>query len=167
MGETPGSHGRLPGDSSNRCRFSLLTLSSTGRRQVRMAEAISTGDNGRRKIGPSGRPKPPKATPRPYCRHILGIDSGVQSHPKATPKPHQSHTKAPPRLHQGYTKAPPRPHQSHPKATSKPGASQVLGRCARILMVFSWYSHGVFFVFSSSTFHGTSAALGVLRWLLW
>src|ERR1017187_6511358 len=28
-----------------------------------------------------------KATPRPYCRHILGIDSGVQSHTKAPPKP--------------------------------------------------------------------------------
>src|ERR1035441_8905303 len=30
--------------------------------------------------------KPPKATAKPYCRHILGIDSGVQSQPKATPK---------------------------------------------------------------------------------
>ena len=29
-------------------------------------------------------PKPPKATTKPYTRHILGIDSGVQSHPKAT-----------------------------------------------------------------------------------
>jgi hypothetical protein len=28
--------------------------------------------------------KPPKATTKPYTRHILGIDSGVQSHPKAT-----------------------------------------------------------------------------------
>src|ERR1017187_754330 len=45
--------------------------------------------------GQKGRAKPPKATTRPYTRHILGIDSGVQSHPKATP-----------RLHQGYTKAP-------------------------------------------------------------
>src|ERR1035437_3304931 len=48
--------------------------------------------------------KPPqshrKATAKPYCRHILGIDSGVQSHPKATPKPHQSHTKATPKPHQ-------------------------------------------------------------------
>src|ERR1035437_748766 len=33
------------------------------------------------------RAKPPKATSKPYTRHILGIDSGVQSHPKATPKP--------------------------------------------------------------------------------
>src|ERR1035441_9425245 len=107
---------------------------------------------------PEGRAEPPKATPRPPQSHILGIDSGVQSHPKATPRLHQGSTKAPPRLHQGSTKATPKPHQSHPKATSKPGASQVLGRCARILMVFSWYSHGVFFVFSSGTFHGTSAA---------
>ena len=45
-------------------------------------------------IGARGRAKPPKATAKPYSRHILGIDSGVQSHPKATPKPHQSHTKA-------------------------------------------------------------------------
>src|ERR1035441_3981690 len=30
------------------------------------------------------RAKPPKATTKPYTRHILGIDSGVQSHPKAT-----------------------------------------------------------------------------------
>src|ERR1035441_2341244 len=29
----------------------------------------------------------PKAIPKPYSRHILGIDSGVQSHLKATPKP--------------------------------------------------------------------------------
>src|ERR1039457_4249045 len=41
--------------------------------------------------------KPPKATAKPYTRHILGIDSGLQSHPKATPKPHQSHTKATPK----------------------------------------------------------------------
>src|ERR1039457_5510095 len=56
-----------------------------------------------------GRAKPPKATSKPYSRHILGIDSGVQSHPKATSKPHQSHTKASPK-----------PPQSHTKATSKP-----------------------------------------------
>src|ERR1019366_7320970 len=31
--------------------------------------------------------KPPKATAKPYSRHILGIYSGVQSHTKATPKP--------------------------------------------------------------------------------
>src|ERR1039458_508327 len=50
--------------------------------------------------GQRGRAKPPKATPRPYCRHILGIDSGVQSHPKATPRLHQGYTKAPTRLPQ-------------------------------------------------------------------
>src|ERR1017187_8931606 len=41
-----------------------------------------------------GRAEPPKATAKPYSRHILGIDSGVQSHTKAIPKPYQSHTKA-------------------------------------------------------------------------
>src|ERR1035441_4626001 len=61
----------------------------------------------------SAEARPPKATPKPYSRHILGIDSGVQSHHKATL-----------RLHQGSTKAPPRLHQSHPKATSKPTDSQ-------------------------------------------
>src|ERR1035441_1295530 len=60
--------------------------------------------------------KPPKATAKPYTRHILGIDSGLQSHIKATPRPHQSHTKATPRPHQSHTKATPRPHQSHTKA---------------------------------------------------
>src|ERR1017187_7988397 len=64
--------------------------------------------------------KPPKATAKPYTRHILGIDSGLQSHTKATPRPHQSHTKATPKPHQGHTKATPRPHQSHTKATPKP-----------------------------------------------
>src|ERR1035438_6798101 len=58
-----------------------------------------------------GQAKPPKATSKPYSRHILGIYSGVQSHPKATPKPHQSHTKATPRLHQGSHKATPKPSQ--------------------------------------------------------
>src|ERR1022692_1264348 len=53
--------------------------------------------------------KPPKATAKPYTRHILGIDSGLQSHTKATPRPHQSHTKATPRPHQGHTKATPKP----------------------------------------------------------
>src|ERR1035437_229078 len=38
--------------------------------------------------------KPPEATAKPYTRHILGIDSGLQSHPKATTKPSQSHPKA-------------------------------------------------------------------------
>src|ERR1035438_6573898 len=47
------------------------------------------------------RRKPPKATPRPPQGHILGIDSGVQSHLKATP-----------RLPQGSHKAPTKPPQS-------------------------------------------------------
>src|ERR1019366_3373893 len=91
--------------------------------------------------GPEATPKPLQATPKPYHRHILGIDSRVQSHSKATPKPpqsqlianrlrpqshlkatpkpHQGYTKATPRLHQGYTKATPKPPQSHLKATPK------------------------------------------------
>jgi hypothetical protein len=69
--------------------------------------------------GPEATPKPLQATPKLYNRHILGIDSGVQSHPKATPRLHQSHPKAPPRLHQGHTKATPKPPQSHPQATPK------------------------------------------------
>src|ERR1039458_7970604 len=52
-----------------------------------------------------GGAKPPKATPKPPQGHILGIDSGVQSHTKATLRLHQGSTKAPPRLHQGSTKA--------------------------------------------------------------
>src|ERR1035441_6320997 len=78
------------------------------------------------------RAKPPKATTRPPQGHILGIDSGVQSHHKATPRPPQSHIlwsteapqghpKATPRLHQGHPKAPPRPPPCDPKATPKPG----------------------------------------------
>ena len=81
-----------------------------------------------------GLAKPPKAISKPPQSHILGIDSGVQRHPKASLKPHQSHTKATsrlhqgytkatPRLHQGHTKATPRPHQGHTKATSKPPSS--------------------------------------------
>src|ERR1017187_7624330 len=66
---------------------------------------------------PTPGTKPPKATPRPPQGHILGIDSGVQSHAKATPRLRQSHPKAPPRLHQGSTKAPPRLHQGSTKAT--------------------------------------------------
>src|ERR1035438_5645624 len=65
------------------------------------------------------RAKPPKATTRPPQGHILGIDSGVQSHPKATPRLHQGSTKAPPKPHQSHTKATPKPHQSHPQATPK------------------------------------------------
>ena len=71
----------------------------------------------------------PKATLKPPKGHILGIASGVQSHPQATPRLPQGYPKATPRLHQGSTKAPPRLHQSQPKAalqsvrqaTSKPG----------------------------------------------
>src|ERR1017187_2727563 len=59
--------------------------------------------------------KPPKATAKPYTRHILGIDSGLQSHTKATPRPHQ-----------GHTKATPKPHQSHTKDTLKPHQGQLL-----------------------------------------
>src|ERR1035438_4649831 len=69
--------------------------------------------------------KPPKATPKPYYRHILGIDSGVQSHTKATPRPHQGHTKATPRLHQGHTKATPKPPPCDPQATSKPNPQAI------------------------------------------
>src|ERR1035438_8058857 len=62
------------------------------------------------------RAKPPKATTRPPQGHILGMDSGVQSHPKATPRLHQGSTKAPPRLHQGHTNATSKPPSSHTKA---------------------------------------------------
>src|ERR1035441_5347082 len=64
--------------------------------------------------------KPLKATSKPPQRHILGIDSGIQSHPKAPPKPPQGYPKATPRLHQGSTKATPRLHQGHPS----PGQSR-------------------------------------------
>jgi hypothetical protein len=37
---------------------------------------------------------------------------------------------------------------SHPKVRCTPDARQVIGRCLRILMVFSWYSHGILMVFS-------------------
>src|ERR1039458_5879831 len=57
-----------------------------------------------------GGAKPPKATTKPYSRHILGIDSGVQSHLKATPRPYQGHTKATPKPPQGHTKATLKPH---------------------------------------------------------
>src|ERR1019366_5455224 len=81
--------------------------------------------------------KPPKATTRPYSRHILGIYSGVQSHLKATPRPPQSqllgsteppqsHPKATPRLPQGYPKATPKLPQSQVHATYKPGDWVVL-----------------------------------------
>src|ERR1039457_5146682 len=63
---------------------------------------------------------------KPYTRHILGIDSGVQSYPKATLKPHQGHTKATPKPHQGHTKATPKPHQGHTKTTPRPLSSHLI-----------------------------------------
>src|ERR1035438_7072211 len=65
-------------------------------------------------------PKPPKATAKPYSRHILGIYSGVQSHPKATPRPTDSQPIGTPKPPQSHPKAPPKPHQSHTKASPKP-----------------------------------------------
>src|ERR1035441_3012094 len=59
-------------------------------------------------------------------RHILGIDSGVQSHTKATPRPHQSHTKATPK-----------PPPSHTKATPRLGESVVRDRIRCPAMVAS------------------------------
>src|ERR1039458_4413710 len=67
-----------------------------------------------------GGAKPPKATAKPYSRHILGIYSGVQSHPKATSKPTDSQPIGPPKPPQSHPKATPKPHQSHTKATPKP-----------------------------------------------
>src|ERR1017187_2214172 len=67
-----------------------------------------------------GGAKPPKATPKPYSRHILGIDSGVQSHPKATPRPTDSQPIGAPKPHQCDPKATSKPPQSHTKATPKP-----------------------------------------------
>src|ERR1039457_3084307 len=84
---------------------------------------LETAQHGCQEGGPQSQAKPPKATSKPYTRHLLGIYSGVQSHPKATPRPHQSHTKATPRPHQSHTKATPKPHQSHTKATPKPHQS--------------------------------------------
>src|ERR1035438_2561394 len=65
-------------------------------------------------------PKPPKATAKPYSRHILGIYSGVQSHPKAIPRPHQSLLIGTALRPQSHLKATPKPPSSHPKATFKP-----------------------------------------------
>jgi len=42
----------------------------------------------------SGALKPPKATPKPYTRHILGSTEPLQSPTKAPPKPHQCDLKA-------------------------------------------------------------------------
>src|ERR1039458_7447621 len=69
---------------------------------------------------PKARAKPPKATPKPYTRHILGIDSGVQSHPKATPRPTDSQPIGTPKPHQSHLKATPRLPQSHLKGWGKP-----------------------------------------------
>src|ERR1039458_8216967 len=74
-----------------------------------------------------GGAKPPKATAKPYSRHILGIYSGVQSHPKATPRPTDSQPIGTPKPSQSHPKAPPKPHQSHPHATLKPPPSQGIG----------------------------------------
>src|ERR1035441_556834 len=52
----------------------------------------------------AGSRKPPKATAKPYSRHILG-----------STKPHQS-----------LTKATPKPHSCDPQATPKPPQSQPL-----------------------------------------
>src|ERR1035438_9399368 len=68
-----------------------------------------------------GGAKPPKATTKPYSRHILGIDSGVQSHTKGTSKPPDSQPIGTPKPHQCDPKATPRLPQSHPKATPRPG----------------------------------------------
>src|ERR1022692_3600021 len=70
-----------------------------------------------------GGAKPPKATPKPYSRHILGIDSGVQSHPKATSKPTDSQPIGTPKPHQCDLKATPKPPQSYQGVSVPLGAS--------------------------------------------
>src|ERR1017187_4088287 len=70
--------------------------------------------------------KPPKATAKPYTRHIRGIDSGLQSHTTATPQPHHSHTTATPQPHHSHTTAIPQPYHSHTKAIPQPHQSQLL-----------------------------------------
>src|ERR1035441_2810953 len=71
---------------------------------------------------------------------VLGIDSGVQSHTKATPRLPQSHLKAPTKPPQGFTKATLMRPSSHFKARCKPGAWEVSSYSLRIPFVFSWYS---------------------------
>src|ERR1017187_2241234 len=83
---------------------------------------------GRKRPARPARAKPPKATPKPPQSHILGIDSGVQSHPKATPRLPQGYPKATPRLPQGYPKATPRLHQGYTKARIERGM-EFAGRC--------------------------------------
>src|ERR1035438_9760546 len=74
-----------------------------------------------------GGAKPPKATAKPYSRHILGIDSGVQSHPKATSKPTDSQPIGTPKPPQSHPKATLKPHQSHTKATPRLPQSHLRG----------------------------------------
>src|ERR1039458_695908 len=88
---------RKPSPTSSRCGDRLMV--STEPRTLNLELRTS-----------KSRDKPPKATSKPYTRHILGIDSGVHRHLKATPRPHQSHTKATPK-----------PPTCDPQGTSKPG----------------------------------------------
>jgi hypothetical protein len=73
--------------------------------------------------------------PKPYTRHVLGIYSGVQRHPKAIIKPHQGQLlgnqlgtncdpKATLKRHQSHTNATPMRPQSHLKARGKLGCIQ-------------------------------------------
>src|ERR1017187_4066361 len=117
--------------------------------------------------------RPTKATPRPYTRHILGIDSGVQSHHKATTKPPTRQEKATTRRHQSHPRATPRLHQGHPKATPKPGAWGVRSYSLRIFIVFASYSLGISLVFSAGALRGATAgppspwlALKAMAWPL-
>ena len=71
----------------------------------------------------AGGAKPPKATAKPYSRHILGIYSGVQSHPKATPKPTARQPIGNPVRPQSHLKATPKPPSCDPQATSKPAVN--------------------------------------------
>src|ERR1039458_5091937 len=79
---------------------------------------LETAQHGSPEGGPQSQAKPPKATSKPYTRHLLGIYSGVQSHPKATPKPHQGHTKATPKPPPCDTHATPGLWGTHPLAIS-------------------------------------------------
>src|ERR1035441_1037538 len=79
---------------------------------------------------------------------VLGIDSGVQSHTKATPRLPQSHLKAPTKPPQGFTKATLMRPSSHFKARCKPGAWEVSSYSLRIPFVFPSYSLRILMVFS-------------------
>src|ERR1035441_2974484 len=111
---------------------SIPTRCEPGRFAVRNIEHRTS--NVQHPISKDGA-KPPKATPKPYTRHILGIDSGVQSHLKATPRLPQSHPKATSKPPQGYPKATPGLPQSHSKATPKPpsGVAVIAGMVAETL----------------------------------